>query len=279
MAIDPKLSAIAKWALEEFANGFAEAIEGMAGTRPGVTSELLSASPEPAGHEFRWKQPLSGLPGEVFALASEPDTLTTGQHVMLAAGVEDATPEELKSTIRECLGQAFSILASAMTTRLQREVTPARGQESPENPPGLYWGAVHLTVSDQSVTLFLGIPPQILDAFISEPKAVAQAAGATNNSSSSVPRSPIEDSKTFDLLLDVELPVSVSFGHAQVPLKDILKLTTGSIVELSRAVIEPVDIVVNNCVIAKGEVVVVEGNFGVRIQQVISRSERLRSLQ
>ncbi|MGD1090960.1 MAG: FliM/FliN family flagellar motor switch protein [Bryobacteraceae bacterium] len=57
-----------------------------------------------------------------------------------------------------------------------------------------------------------------------------------------------------------------------------MKLTTGSVVELNRAVSEPVEVIVNNCVIARGEVVVVEGNFGVRIQQVISRQERLRTL-
>ncbi len=48
--------------------------------------------------------------------------------------------------------------------------------------------------------------------------------------------------------------------------------------ELNRAIGEPVEVIVNNCVIARGEVVVVEGNFGVRIQQVISRQERLRTL-
>jgi flagellar motor switch protein FliN/FliY len=89
---------------------------------------------------------------------------------------------------------------------------------------------------------------------------------------------PAGNSKTFDLLMDVELPVSVSFGRAQVALKDVLKLTTGSIVELNRSIAEPVEVIVNNCVIARGEVVVVEGNFGVRIQQVISRQERLRTL-
>ena len=72
--------------------------------------------------------------------------------------------------------------------------------------------------------------------------------------------------------------MSISFGRAQIPLKDVLKLTTGSIVELNRSIAEPADIIVNNCVIARGEVVVVEGNFGVRIQQVISRQERLRTL-
>ncbi len=85
-------------------------------------------------------------------------------------------------------------------------------------------------------------------------------------------------SKTFDLLMEVELPVSVSFGHVQLPLKDVLKLNAGSIVELNRMVDEPVDVIVNNCVVARGEVVVVEGNYGVRIHQIMSRQQRLETL-
>ncbi|MEI9977177.1 MAG: FliM/FliN family flagellar motor switch protein [Ignavibacteriota bacterium] len=60
---------------------------------------------------------------------------------------------------------------------------------------------------------------------------------------------------TLDLLLDVEMPVSVSFGRTQVRIQDILKLITGSIIELDRAISEPVEVIVNNCVIARGEVV------------------------
>src|SRR5580765_9107827 len=82
---------------------------------------------------------------------------------------------------------------------------------------------------------------------------------------------------TLELLLDLELPVSVSFGKAQMPLEQILKWTTGSIVELETAVNEPVEVVVNNCVIARGEVVVVDGNYGVRVQQIVSRAERLQT--
>jgi flagellar motor switch protein FliN/FliY len=89
----------------------------------------------------------------------------------------------------------------------------------------------------------------------------------------------IRRTKKMDLLLDVELPVSVSFGRAQLLLKDVIKLTTGSIIELNRSISEPVDVIVNNCVIARGEVVVVEGNFGVRVHEVISRQERLRTLK
>jgi flagellar motor switch protein FliN/FliY len=86
-----------------------------------------------------------------------------------------------------------------------------------------------------------------------------------------------ESSGTLDLLMDLELPVNVSFGKTQMPLQQVLKWTTGSIVELENAVNEPVDIVINNCVIARGEVVVVEGNYGVRVQEIVSRAQRLQS--
>ena len=85
-----------------------------------------------------------------------------------------------------------------------------------------------------------------------------------------------EESTTLDLLLDVEMPVSVSFGRTELRLQDILELITGSIIELDRAISEPVQVIVNNCVIAKGEVGVVEATYGVRITEIMSRSGRLQ---
>jgi flagellar motor switch protein FliN len=85
-------------------------------------------------------------------------------------------------------------------------------------------------------------------------------------------------SPTFEVLQGVELPVSVSFGRVQIPLKDVLRLTAGSIIELNRTAEEWVEVIVNNCVVARGEVVVVDGNYGVRIQQIMSRQERLENL-
>jgi flagellar motor switch protein FliN len=83
--------------------------------------------------------------------------------------------------------------------------------------------------------------------------------------------------KTFDLLLEVALPVAVSSGRTSLKIKEVLKLNTGSIVELDRFVSDPVEVIVNDCVIARGEVVVVDGNYGVRINQLASREDRLRS--
>jgi flagellar motor switch protein FliN len=82
----------------------------------------------------------------------------------------------------------------------------------------------------------------------------------------------------IELLLDVELPISVSFGHSEMTLKDVLKLGSGSVIELDKSVNDPVSIIVNRKPIAKGEVVMVDGNYGVRILEVESTADRILSL-
>lgn len=79
----------------------------------------------------------------------------------------------------------------------------------------------------------------------------------------------------MDLLFDVQLQLSVELGRTSIPVKEILQLGPGSIVELDKLAGEPVDILVNGKLIARGEVVVVDENFGVRVTEVASQAERL----
>lgn len=81
------------------------------------------------------------------------------------------------------------------------------------------------------------------------------------------------------LILDVPLQVTVELGRAKKTIKDILELTSGSIVELDKLAGEPVDIFVNGKFLAKGEVVVIDENFGVRITDIVSPAERAASLK
>ena len=81
------------------------------------------------------------------------------------------------------------------------------------------------------------------------------------------------------LILDVPLSVTVELGRTNKSIKDILELTNGSIVELDRLAGEPVDINVNGKFLAKGEVVVIDENFGVRITEIASPAERAAKLQ
>ncbi len=80
----------------------------------------------------------------------------------------------------------------------------------------------------------------------------------------------------LDLLLDVNLKVAVELGRARLKFRDVLNLTNGSVVELTKLTSEPVDILVNGSLLATGEVVVVDDHFAVRITKLLNRVERLK---
>lgn len=85
----------------------------------------------------------------------------------------------------------------------------------------------------------------------------------------------ITEQGSMDLLFDVQLNLSVELGRTSIPVRDVLQLGPGSIVELDKLAGEPVDILVNGKLIARGEVVVVDENFGVRVTEIASQCEKL----
>ncbi len=82
----------------------------------------------------------------------------------------------------------------------------------------------------------------------------------------------------LELLMDVELGVMLRFGRRQTTLHEVLDLATGAVLELDREIQEPVDLVLNGRIIARGEVVVVDGNYGLRVTEVASPQQRVNSL-
>ncbi|MBS4177112.1 flagellar motor switch phosphatase FliY [Lederbergia citrea] len=87
------------------------------------------------------------------------------------------------------------------------------------------------------------------------------------------------ETKNLNMLLDIPLEVTVELGRTSRSVKDILELGSGSIIELDKLAGEPVDILVNSRLIAKGEVVVIEENFGVRVTDIVSQSDRIKKLK
>ncbi len=88
-----------------------------------------------------------------------------------------------------------------------------------------------------------------------------------------------QDIQNLDMLLDIPLQVTVELGRTKRSVKEILELSSGSIIELDKLAGEPVDILVNSKIVAKGEVVVIDENFGVRVTDIISQTERLNKLK
>ena len=85
--------------------------------------------------------------------------------------------------------------------------------------------------------------------------------------------------RNFELLLDIPLEVTVEIGRTRLPLRALLQLGAGSVIELTKLAGEPLDVLVNGRPIARGEAVMVNDKFGVRLTDVISPSERLAGLK
>lgn len=260
-------------AIQAFFQATAVSVESLSGANCEVVSQ---PTPVPVGditdadREFSWIAnigPNSAL--KACILCSSAQAEEVGRFILEAAGLETFDAASLKSTYFEVLAQAASGWTQKLTSLLDRKIEINESGESTSFYPSLTYFPLELRFGEKSFHGFVGVSEAFFQQSAPEapPPQFTQpvATGSTSNQ--------------YELLLDVELPVSISFGRALVPLKEILKLNSGSIVELDRAVTEPVEVIVNNCVIARGEVVVVEGNYGVRIQQIISRSDRLSTMK
>lgn len=90
---------------------------------------------------------------------------------------------------------------------------------------------------------------------------------------------PAAGDVNLEVILDVPVTLSMEVGRTRVPIRNLLQLNQGSVVELDRAAGEPLDVFVNGTLIAHGEVVVVNERFGIRLTDVVSPAERLRKLK
>ncbi len=261
---------VGRWLAEAWAALFQDALESAGGERPDLActpsaagTTVAAVAREIDGEILWWEQSLS-LPGEPALWIGAPQAAWTRLVAPVPGAAEVEAQDRARQRYLEILQQSLNELALKAGQKWNLEIAFPPGAERPDPPQAELFYLVQPTVPDAAV-------PPLLVAICGEPEPPTAR--------TSHPGAPqIANSKTFDLLMDVELPVSVSFGRVQIPLKEVLKLTAGSIIELNRMVDEPVEVIVNNCVVARGEVVTVEGNYGVRIHQIMSRKERLESL-
>ena len=185
------------------------------------------------------------------------------------------------SAFEELLRQAANTYADAAGARLGRPVSVSDFEPCAAPPDAALGVDLERTAGGASQRMAAWFSPILLgEAF--EPAATPEEppndAAAPARPSADPPASDRKSLSNLDLLLDVELDLSVSFGHTELPLEEVLKLASGSIVELNRSASDPVAILVNGSVIAYGDVVVVDGNYGIRITEISSRQERMQSI-
>ncbi len=218
-----------------------------------------------------------GLAGAHDIIMSQPEALNLARLVLGEEALDtDSFTAEYHDALRETVNQMLSSASSSLRVFFGKPVGLAPADLRPiENAES--WHAHnasivlgHLTIDGvPRAKIALTIPPSVRDEAIQAQSAAAPpkpsvAAGAAMPG--------------LDLILDIAMPVTVELGRTRMLIRDILALGPGSIIELEKLAGEPVDLLVNERPIAKGEVVVIDENFGVRLTQISHASERLRSI-
>lgn len=111
-----------------------------------------------------------------------------------------------------------------------------------------------------------------------EPRPATEQQGAADLFPRLTASNSITGQNDIDLVLDIPVQLTVELGRTRIPIKHILQLAQGSVIELDALAGEPMDVLVNGFLIAQGEVVVVNDKFGIRLTDIVTTSERMRRL-
>jgi len=266
------------WLMAGFRDGLHRALEAMAGPEAlaGVSFEIRI--PKLADWSG-WESPgwcrldLPLVPGAAVATGCPLASAQALGRLMAGCDLPEA---DCRSSFQELMSQAAVAAGDLITERLEKRAQFSAPQQSPAPAALDYAVEIGFSISGEAYSLGLAANVELMNA-LEQPAAAAAAASATPSTAASPPAGAAQPAN-LGILLDLELPVCVTFGRTQLPLKDVVKLASGSIVELNRLANEPVEVLINDFVIARGEVVVVDGNYGVRVTEIVSRQERIRSI-
>jgi flagellar motor switch protein FliN/FliY len=191
---------------------------------------------------------------------------------------------ELSADDREALDELLRQVVGIAATRLETDlgklelafIGPSTAAQDGEHFP------FSAAAGSETLQLQICIGKDLCESFASaasEPKDAEVSAGALPSAAppGALTQAAIRDGN-LELLWDVALSLTLRFGQRELLLKEILELSPGAVIELDRQVDEPVDLLLDRKVIARGEVVIVDGNYGLRVTEVASAAEKLACL-
>lgn len=227
--------------------------------------------------QFEAAQHLSGEQGFVL---SKGDAVRLAQLLLTEPQDPDAA---MSDDHRDALGELFRQFAGAAASALSGLAGGEvgfkwSGMERLQGEPGVRVGMRWSSPKFPPFTMIAEISPDLATAL--HPVTPSSPPTPTPAVSTAPPKAlaPARD-PNLELLMDVELDVTLRFGERQMPLHEILDLNAGSVVELDQNVQDPVELLVGGKVIAHGEVVIVDGSYGLRVAEIVSPMERIESLR
>lgn len=225
----------------------------------------------PMGHQWVAEVGADGAVRGTVTMVFDHDGVVAATRAM--TGAEGAVADDvLNDTLREVLQQAVSALALKPVAR-GAALSLVRVVRSESRPPEGQWTALAISIGALAEPLALSVWGELTDA------APAASQDPVESRPAAVPSPGVTMDERIAVLLDIDLPLVVRFGRTELPLRALARLGPGSVIDLGRPPDEPVEVLVGNRVVAKGEVVVVSGNYGIRILDVVSQRERASSME
>lgn len=231
---------------------------------------------------------------EAKAVIAIPPTLATALGDLMLGGEgegkESMDEEDLDAT-KEIVSNILSALSTAVTSQADLptfslkvnniEFIGEEGEVNLESYSKMF--VYNFSLGDINSLIMFVIDDKIEGAFSAGPEASAEAVSPEDNSQPSRTTGSAafagDESNNINLIMDVKLPVRVRIGQKKMLLRDVLSMDIGSVIELNQLANDPLDILVDDHVIAQGEVVIVDGNFGVQITTIGSKIDRLNQLK
>ena len=166
------------------------------------------------------------------------------------------------------IGDGIKKFVSALAKEYGAFTIEASSASNPLTDPA---SAAQFTIADDEanrVSILMYLDQALAEALSLHSQAGSAATGYESSNKSST-RAAVPESNNLNLVMDDELNVTLRFGKRQLTLREVLELTSGSVVELDRQVEEPVELLLEGKVIARGEAVVIDGNYGLRVIEVL----------
>jgi flagellar motor switch protein FliN len=254
--------------LEQWAAEFINAVRMFTSQEPLVTCVAHDATESPSNASdsyFWWRQDFE-IEGRHSLWIGAPEATWSALGVAMAS-----SPDGSRDIYLEMLAQSLQGAAHVASAGYPTTIVCGQGVvDPPPNSADLETVEVKIALSGSTLPSMMAlIPPSLFGASSEQrPRIDAPSRGAGQETNADYNRGQI------DRLIDLELPMYVALGRAVLPIRDVLRLSAGSLVELDRKLGDTVEIIVHGVVVALGEVVSVNGNYGVRVREIMSRQDR-----
>jgi flagellar motor switch protein FliN len=258
LALHPFADAIRKALAEVFAQKF--------GYSWNVETSAKDAAPDSGEKQLSFMISASGACQGLAAFGlAQSDALLLATHFADPSSAPGELRDEQKSAVQDLLQEIINLASNLLEAGFGKTDLAITSTESPT----LEGAGIVLRVSDaapRTVTFYLLISNELIDAMLS-----------SSELSAGPDKKTIVSETNLDLLMGVDLTLTLRFGTRTLTLREILDLSSGSVVELDRQVQEPADLLLGDKLVARGEVVIVDGNYGLRITELPEQGQVAKS--